>query len=114
MNANVDVLSTEWEYNHLMNLATAAVADGMPSLAAEYAVMAGVYERQLEAEKRIDAAAEKDIRSQARIQDNKDARYEIETTGSRSCTRWGKAARHEAAMRTSNLYLAIRNAVYFE
>lgn len=110
--SEIDFLSTYGLYIHHLNLVNAAHADGMPNLAAVYAEMAAELLAQYEAEQRIEKAAVKTAAALA--QDIKDARYEIETSGAFSCTRWGKEARHEAGMYRSNLYLAIRNAVYFD
>ena len=45
--------------------------------------------------------------------DISDAKYAVETSGLRTGLS-GRNQRHEAGMYRSNLYLAIRNAVYFE
>ena len=106
-----NLMDTYGNYEYLSALASAAMADGLTELAAEYAEMAAVLLAQHEGEQRIEKAAEKYAQEMAGNFQGELDNLEIDRYGS---TRLGKEKRHAAAMARSNLYLAIRNAVYFE
>lgn len=113
MSSKLSVLSvgTYSDYQFMVAVTAAAYADGLFELATEYERMVLVLFLQYEAEQRIEKAAEnyaKEMLDNARnlLDDLESDRYGYH--------KMGKEARHNAAMAKSNLYLAIRNAVYFD
>lgn len=104
-------MDTHSNYTYMMNLVAAATADGMTALAAVYAEMATELLAQYEAEQRIEKAAAKYADEMTANGRDLLEGFEMDRYG---ITRLGKERRFEAAMAKSNLYLAIRNAVYFE